>query len=241
MQLQFWSFSELVLHMFGGGGGIRVKRGVKIGTDMIGRPGARMMEVLGRSAASYLARTPCVPVFLLVLLGLAAKRFLDFQERRGITSVVPWFLARSYSVSTRIVRNYLKMGKGKTNKHRQFWQDTPWCVSRLSGTCPVICPVCPADIQPLEFEFTTQIGPNVPGAPGTSRIYLWDASVAFRPPNSFMWFFSIGFFLHREGPSHHTRTGWAFAQLSPQQDRGSCGKSWQVWDEGRLWLGISQL
>ena len=44
----------------------------------------------------------------------------------------------------------------KTNKHKEFWRDTPWCVSRLSRKCPichVISPVCPADIPPLELEF----------------------------------------------------------------------------------------
>ena len=50
------------------------------------------MEMNGGSAASYLARTPCVPVFLLVLIGLEAKGPLDFRGRRGITSVVRWNL-----------------------------------------------------------------------------------------------------------------------------------------------------
>ena len=36
------------------------------------------------STASYLARTPCVPVFLPVLIGPEAKGRLDFQGRRGI-------------------------------------------------------------------------------------------------------------------------------------------------------------
>ena len=58
------------------------------GTDWTGRPGDRAMEMLGGSAASYLARAPCVPVFLLIFLGLEAKGLLDFQGRRGITSVV---------------------------------------------------------------------------------------------------------------------------------------------------------
>ena len=49
-----------------------------------------MMEMNGGSAASYLARSPCVPVFLLTLIGLEAKGLLDFQGRRGITSVVRW-------------------------------------------------------------------------------------------------------------------------------------------------------
>ena len=51
----------------------------------------------------------------------------------------------------------------KANKHKEFWRDTPWFVSRLSRghvpsvpscpICPVICPVRPMDILPLECEF----------------------------------------------------------------------------------------
>ena len=50
------------------------------------------MEMIGESTASYLARTPCVPVFLLILTGLEAKGLLAFQGRRGITSIVRWNL-----------------------------------------------------------------------------------------------------------------------------------------------------
>ena len=50
------------------------------------------MEMNGRSTASYLARTLCVPWLLLVLIGLEEKGLLDFQGRRGITSVVQWNL-----------------------------------------------------------------------------------------------------------------------------------------------------
>ena len=64
--------------------------------------------------------------------------------------------ARSYSVSMNCLRRFRdsrrfrELGKKKTNKHKEFWRDTPWFVSRLS---PVICPVCPLDILPLECEF----------------------------------------------------------------------------------------
>ena len=40
---------------------------------MTGRPGDRTMEMNGGSTASYLARTPCVPAFLLVSIGLEAN------------------------------------------------------------------------------------------------------------------------------------------------------------------------
>ena len=49
-------------------------------------PGDRTMEMNGGSTASYLARTPRVPLFMFILIGLEAKGLLDFQGRRGITS-----------------------------------------------------------------------------------------------------------------------------------------------------------
>ena len=52
------------------------------GTYMTGRPGDHAMEMDGGSTVSYLTRTPRVPLFMLVLVGL------DFQGRRGITSVI---------------------------------------------------------------------------------------------------------------------------------------------------------
>ena len=59
---------------------------------MTGRPGHRTMEMNGRSTVSYLVRTPRVPFFMLVLIGLEAKGLLAFQGRRGIASVVRWNL-----------------------------------------------------------------------------------------------------------------------------------------------------
>ena len=76
---------------------------------MTGRPGGRTMEMNGGSTTLYLARTLCIPAFLLILVGLKAKGLLDFQGRRGITSVVWWNFARSYSVS---IQEY--KGKEKT-------------------------------------------------------------------------------------------------------------------------------
>ena len=48
---------------------------------MTGRPGNHTMEMNGGSAASY----TCPRAFPYL-----AKGFLDFQGRRGITSIVPW-------------------------------------------------------------------------------------------------------------------------------------------------------
>ena len=59
---------------------------------MTGRPGHRTMETNGKSTVSYLVRTPRVPFFMLILIGLEAKNLLAFQGRRGIASVVRWNL-----------------------------------------------------------------------------------------------------------------------------------------------------
>ena len=46
------------------------------------------MEINGKSTVSYLVRTPRVPFFMLILIGLEAKNLLAFQGRRGIASVI---------------------------------------------------------------------------------------------------------------------------------------------------------
>ena len=84
---------------------------------------------------------------------------------------------------------HAQLGKEKTNKHKEFSRDTPWCVSRLSlGYVPSVPSYVPSVARtfcPLNWNCHI-IGPNVPGVPGTSRMFPWDASGAFRPPNSFM-------------------------------------------------------
>ena len=59
---------------------------------MAGRPGHRTMEMNGRSTVSYLVRTPRVPFFMLIVIGLEAKNRLAFQGRAGIASIVRWSL-----------------------------------------------------------------------------------------------------------------------------------------------------
>ena len=59
---------------------------------MTGRPGCRTMEMFGGSAASYLARTPRIPLFVLIFIGLETKNVLDYQGRAGSTSIVQWTL-----------------------------------------------------------------------------------------------------------------------------------------------------
>ena len=67
------------------------------GTGMTGRPGHCTMEMNGRSAVSYLVRTPRVPSFMLILIDLEAMGLLAFQGRRGIASVVRWNLRPVFS------------------------------------------------------------------------------------------------------------------------------------------------
>ena len=57
---------------------------------MTGRPGHRTMEMNGGSSAPYLARTPCVPLFCALLIGVETEGFLDYQGRAGIMSIVRW-------------------------------------------------------------------------------------------------------------------------------------------------------
>ena len=58
--------------------------------NMSGRPGHRTMEMNGVSSPPCLACTPCVPLFLLCLIGVETERLLDYQGRAGIISIVRW-------------------------------------------------------------------------------------------------------------------------------------------------------
>ena len=59
--------------------------------DMTGRPGCRTTQMFGGSTASYLARTPRIPLIVLIFIGLETKSVLDYHGgRRGITSIVQW-------------------------------------------------------------------------------------------------------------------------------------------------------
>ena len=59
---------------------------------MTGRPGYRTMEMNGGSSAPYLARTPCLPLFVLCLIRVETEGLLDYQLWAGITSIVLWNL-----------------------------------------------------------------------------------------------------------------------------------------------------
>ena len=50
------------------------------------------MEMFGGRAASYLARTPRIPLFVLIFIGLETKNVVDYQGRAGSTSIVQWTL-----------------------------------------------------------------------------------------------------------------------------------------------------
>ena len=65
---------------------------------MTGRPGYRTVEMIGGSPASYLACTPCVPLFctlfniVLCLIGMETEGLVDYQGRAGIIAIVRWNL-----------------------------------------------------------------------------------------------------------------------------------------------------
>ena len=50
---------------------------------MTGRPGYRTMEMIGGSSEPYLARTPCVPLFVLCLIGVETEGVLHYKGRAG--------------------------------------------------------------------------------------------------------------------------------------------------------------
>ena len=61
-------------------------------TGMTGQPKECTIKINRGSAASYLMRTPHVPLFVPIFTDVEAKVLLDLQGRRGITSVVRWNL-----------------------------------------------------------------------------------------------------------------------------------------------------
>ena len=74
----------------------KTPQGILISTrNMTGRPGYRTMEMIGGSSVSYLARTPCVPLFCtLCSTRVETEGLLDYQGRAGIISIVRWNLRR---------------------------------------------------------------------------------------------------------------------------------------------------
>ena len=96
-------------------------------TNVTGRPRDLTMEINGGSAESYLARTLCVLVVL-----LESKKRLDFQGRRGITSVVRWNLrlailgAERLAVRTAQITIRSSFGQGKSpNTYELFARIAP--------------------------------------------------------------------------------------------------------------------
>ena len=59
---------------------------------MTGRPGYRTMEMIGGSSVSYLARTPCVPLFCTLFSKGGNRRAFRLPGWAGIISIVRWNL-----------------------------------------------------------------------------------------------------------------------------------------------------
>ena len=101
--------------------------------------------------------------------------------------------------------------KKKTNKHKEFWRDTPWCASRLSRghvpSVPWCVPSVPGTFCPSSIDLhinQAQMSQVSPGRPEC----VCGTPPGIRPPNSFMWFFFIGFFLsiNNKQPSRTKKT-----------------------------------
>ena len=66
---------------------------------MTGRPGFRTVEMIGGSSASYLARTPCVPLFSTLFSKAGNRRAFRLRGAgRGSFPLYGGTFARSYSV-----------------------------------------------------------------------------------------------------------------------------------------------
>ena len=81
--------------------------------NMTGRPGCRTMATNGGSSASYLARTPCVPLYCTLFNRGGKRRAFRVPGREGNISIAQWNLhpvifgvesSRSWSVPERICR-----------------------------------------------------------------------------------------------------------------------------------------
>ena len=72
--------------------GLFLPRGNDSTPNMTGRPGYRTTEMIGGSSAPYLARTPCVPLFVHCLIRVETEGLLDYQGWAGIIAIVRWNL-----------------------------------------------------------------------------------------------------------------------------------------------------
>ena len=52
--------------------------------NITGRPGCQTMDMNEGSSASYLARAPCVPLFVLCLIRVETEGLFDYQGRTGM-------------------------------------------------------------------------------------------------------------------------------------------------------------
>ena len=92
---------------------------------MTGRTGHRTMEMNGglRKSRSYLARTPCVPLFCTLFNRVGDRRVLDYQGRAGIISIMQWNLRPViFGVETDILS-------------KEFW-GWAWGSQTLMRCCP---------------------------------------------------------------------------------------------------------
>ena len=77
------------------------------------------MEINGGSPVSYLACTPCIPLFCTLSNRLEAEGFFDFQGRRGIASVVRRNLCLGKTKTPQTVTLQVKIERGQKSIKNQ--------------------------------------------------------------------------------------------------------------------------
>ena len=77
----------------------------------------------------------------------ATQNFMHLRQR-----LLSFWLVFSWSLYLAVVT----WGKKKTNKHKEFWRDTPWCASRLSRghvqSVPWYVPSVPGTFWPFSID-----------------------------------------------------------------------------------------
>ena len=129
----------------------------------VGHPD-RFSTIAGRKAGGMLRVTD----FLKALeTTTAIKRCKSHVTQPGIVEfltchfTVAAFRSR-YKILQKVVISrlfmvgFLYVGKEKTNKHKEFWRDTPWCASRLSRghvpSVPWYVPSVPGTFCPFSID-----------------------------------------------------------------------------------------
>ena len=112
-----------------------------LGADMTGRPGDCRAEINGRSIATYLVRTPCVPLFMLVLRGLEAIGGFRLPgatwDHFGCTVELP-----PGHIRCRVTSMWTLFGMKNVNLTCDWHVEYLWALQKVSGLSVVLVCVC---------------------------------------------------------------------------------------------------